>query len=100
MSIWSSLSLPDGREPRAGSPDQCDEYGDYNPRDHVIDVAVAFKQVRLCIWPEGRFTRGETGEEAQVLLLPDDLIAVRDLLNLAIEQHQRAAASKSGADRG
>lgn len=87
MSIWSSLELPDGREPRCGNEDACDEYGDRNPRDHVIDVAIAFEQIRLCVWPE-RDPNGERreGTFVNVLLLPDDARALRDLLDIALNR--------------
>lgn len=85
MSIWSSLELGDDREPRCGNEDDCDEYGTRNPRDHVIDVAVAFEQIRLCVWPasDPNGNRPE-GTWLNVLLLPDDARGLRDLLNLAL----------------
>jgi hypothetical protein len=95
MSIWSSLNHPDDREARCADEDDCDEYGDRNPRDHVIDVATAFEQIRLCIWPaRDSGKHWDTGTSVNVLLLPDDARALRDLLSLALGD------TTGGDDRG
>lgn len=88
MSIWSSLNLPGGREPFAGDEDACDEYGNRNPRNLRVDVAVAHEQTRLGIWPEFH-ARNSYSPSMTVLLLHDDLVALRDLLNMAIERNER-----------
>lgn len=86
MSIWTSIDLPDGREAKCGDESDSDEYGDRNPRDHTWDVAVAYEQIRICLWPDlGR--QGNKEQHLDVLMLPSDVLALRDLLDCALQWH-------------
>jgi hypothetical protein len=88
VSIWTSLTPASGHETRGCDLDHGDEYGNDNPRDVVIDIAVAYEQIRLAAWTDwsDRVT-GKPYTSVSLLLPRKDAEALRDLLDMALNRH-------------